>query len=461
MTASQVAQRVLPHDEHAENAVIGGILFSGRAIVEVADLLKAEDFYDAKKEAIYATFVEMERRSQPVDLITVADEMRRSGAIGKLSAVGNEAYLAELANSVATVENIAQHARIIRDKATARRLIHVGDGIMQQGYADQVEVEQYLDRAQQAVFDVACRSTQAPYQSVGELLPENFAELKRRAAAGGGLLGKRTGYKRLDPLLSGLQPELLYLVAARPSMGKTAFALCLAENLALGEEQEPVLIFSLEMSKKQLLNRLWSARARVNSEIIRSGILGPEQMQRLILAGQELDRAPIFIDDSSSPTVMEIRTKARRWRADPKLFPPGTKKRGLVIIDYVGLVQPTMRKEGTREQEVAEISRGIKGLAKDLKLPIVTLAQLNRKVEDRADKRPGLADLRESGALEQDADVVLFIYRDEKYNSDSPDKGVAEIIVGKQRDGATDTVRLSFLSEITRFENLEDRRPEP
>ncbi len=437
-------------------------------MTHVADLVDASDFYDAKHEAIYGAMVELDQRSRPIDLITVAEEMRRSGSLAKLSAVGNEAYLAELANKIATVENIAQHARIVRSKATMRRLILAADTIMQKGYSDQIEVEEYIDQAQSAVFEIQSRSNRQSYEPVRRVLHGAIKALEARYHRKQAVTGVPTGYAVLDEMTAGLQPGELIIIAARPSMGKTAFVMNLCQNAAFDEQHGnalrrgvPVLIFSLEMSKESLIERVLCSEAHVESQKLRSGFLESRDWINITKAASRIAEAPMWIDDSGAPSLMEIRAKCRRWRSDPNVFPDGLVQLGFVVIDYLQLVHGTPQgREHSREREISEISRGLKALAKELRVPVVALSQLNRSVEQRADKRPQLSDLRESGAIEQDADLISFIYRDEMYNKESPDKGIAEIIIGKQRNGPTGTARLAFLNQYTRFENLAEDRNE-
>jgi replicative DNA helicase len=404
--------------------------------------------------------VELDQRSKPIDLITVAEEMRRSGTMSKLGAVGNEAYLAELANKIASVENIAQHARIIRSKSTARRLILAADSIMQKGYGEQLEVEDYIDQAQQAVFDIQNRSNRQSYEPVRRVLHGAIKALEARYHRKKAVTGVPTGFNAFDEMTSGLQPGDLIIIAARPSMGKTAFSMNCCQNAAL-DHGVPTLVFSLEMSKESLVERVLCCEAHVESQKLRSGFLESRDWINITKAASRIAEAPMWIDDSGSPSLMEIRAKCRRWRSDPNVFKDGLNQLGLIVIDYLQLVHGSPQaRDASREREISEISRGLKALAKELRVPVVALSQLNRSVESRADKRPMASDLRESGAIEQDADLICFIYRDEVYNKESPDKGVTEIIIGKQRNGPTGTVRLAFLNQYTRFENLAEDRAE-
>ena len=459
-SASAPVRRILPHSVDAEESVIGGLLFSGRAMTLVADVINADDFYDAKHEAIYAAIVDLDQRSRPIDLITVAEQMRQSGTLSKLSAHGNEAYLAELLNKVGTVENIAHHARIIREKGTARRLILAASSIQERGYSDEIDVDGYIDPAQQAVFEIANRSNRQSYEPVRRVLHNAIKALEQRFSRKQAVTGVATDYSKFDEMTAGFQPGDLVIIAARPSMGKTAFVMNCAQNAALNHGV-PTLVFSLEMSKESLIERVLCSEARVESQKLRSGFLETRDWIGITKAAGRIAEAPIWIDDSGSPSLMEIRAKCRRWRSDSSIFPQGLEQIGLVVVDYLQLVHGTPQgREQNREREISEISRGFKALAKELKVPVLALSQLNRSVESRADKRPMASDLRESGAIEQDADVICFIYRDEFYNKESPDRGVAEIIIGKQRNGPTGTARLAFLNQYTRFENLAEDRAE-
>ena len=426
----------------------------------VADIINADDFYDAKHEAIYAAIVDLDQRSRPIDLITVAEQMRQSGTLSKLSAHGSEAYLAELLNKVGTVENIAHHARIIREKGTARRLILAASSIQERGYSDEIDVDGYIDQAQQAVFEIANRSNRQSYEPVRRVLHNAIKALEQRFSRKQAVTGVATDYSKFDEMTAGFQPGDLVIIAARPSMGKTAFVMNCAQNAALNHGV-PTLVFSLEMSKESLIERVLCSEARVESQKLRSGFLETRDWIGITKAAGRIAEAPIWIDDSGSPSLMEIRAKCRRWRSDSSIFPQGLEQIGLVVVDYLQLVHGTPQgREQNREREISEISRGFKALAKELKVPVLALSQLNRSVESRADKRPMASDLRESGAIEQDADVICFIYRDEFSNKESPDRGVAEIIIGKQRNGPTGTARLAFLNQYTRFENLAEDRAE-
>jgi replicative DNA helicase len=451
---SSGARRLLPHNLEAEMSVVGGILLHPKAFQLVADLVDAQDFYHPTIAAIFESMVEVDRRSIPIDQISLAEQMKASGSYHKLRAVHGESYFGELMNAVVTVENIVHYARIVRSKATARRLTEAAQEIAARGYGDHGDVEEFIDEAERAVFEIAQRRQPSSYRPLKKLIASTINSIEERYNRKQVVTGVPTGFLRFDALTAGLQPGELIIVAARPSMGKTALVLNAAQNAAI-EHHLPVLVFSLEMSAEALMERMLCSDGRLDSMRLRGGFIEARDWINITRSSGRLCEAPIFIDDSASPTLLDIRSRCRRWRSDSSIF-KNDKQLGLVVIDYLQLVhgRPTPTRDQNREREIAEISRGLKALAKELRLPVVALSQLNRGVEARADKRPQLSDLRESGAIEQDADLIAFIYRDEVYNKESRDQGTAEIIIGKQRNGATGTVRLAFLNQYTRFENL-------
>ena len=451
-------RRLLPHNLDAETSVIGGVLLFAKAYHQVADLVAPEDFYHPTHAAIFQAMIDLDAAAKPIDPLTVAEQMRASETIGKLRAFEGEKYFSELTSAVVTVENITFHATLVRGKATARRLVEAAQEIAAKGYGDYGNVDDYLDESERSIFEVSQRAQRQSFVPLRPILNATIKVLEQRYDKKTTVTGVPSGFFKLDALTAGFQPSDLIVIAARPSMGKTALAMNAAQNAAI-EFKVPVLVFSLEMSKEALVERLLCAEARVDSARLRSGYLEQRDWINLTKAASRISDAPIWIDDSGAPTLLEIRAKARRWRSDARAFPSG-EGLGLIVIDYLQLVEARKSKEDNRQREVAEISRGLKALAKELRVPIVALSQLNRGVESRADKRPLLSDLRESGAIEQDADVIAFIYRDEVYNKESPGKGTAEIIVGKQRNGATGTVQLAFLNQYTRFENLSERGDE-
>jgi len=454
--APRSTARVLPWSQEAEMSVVGGILLHPAAFVQVADVVQPEDFYHPAHGAIYTAMVELDEASKPIDAITVAEQMKATDTFHKLRAMNGESYFAELTSAVVTVENIAFHARIVHGKATVRRLIETAQEIAAHGYGEYGDVEEFIDTAERSIFEIAQRSQRSSYESIQRVLGRSIKDIEKRYDRKQAITGVPSGYYKLDAMTAGFQPSDLIIIAARPSMGKTSLALNAVQNAAI-EYGVPALVFSLEMSKESLVERLLCSESRVDSTRLRGGFLEQRDWINLTKAAGRISEAPIFIDDSGAPTLLDIRAKARRWRSDPAVF-QSRDQHGIIVLDYLQLIagRPAGR-EQNREREVSEISRGLKALAKELRVPIIALSQLNRAVESRGDKRPMMSDLRESGAIEQDADVIAFIYRDEVYNKETTDKGVAEVIIGKQRTGPVGTVRLKFLNEYTRFENLAER----
>lgn len=438
--------RVPPHSLDAERAVLGGILLENGALNTASQILSPEDFYSRSHGLLFEGMSELFRRGQPVDLVTLRAYLVDRGSFNK---AGGDDQLLALTETIPTVANIEHHANIVRDKALVRRLIQRCHEIAAQGYGDYGEVRAFLDEAEKLVFDVAKKTTRAPYEHIKDVVIRTFEQVTTAAERKERITGLPTGFSRLDQMTAGLKGSELVIVAGRPGMGKTAFALNVAEN-ACAARGVPVAIFSLEMSKEELARRLLCAEARVDGSRMRTGMLSRDDWTRLTRAAGELTNLQLFIDDTPALSLMELRGKARRMMAEHGL--------GLIVIDYLQLMRAGTRVE-SREKEISEISRSLKALAKELDVPVMALSQLNRGVETRAgkDKRPQLADLRESGAIEQDADVILFIFREEFYNRDDPDlRGLAEVIVGKQRAGPVGVVKCKFFHEFTRFENLAD-----
>ena len=437
------AGRQPPQDLAAEQGVLGGILLHGEEVLAaVAGELRPEDFYDRRHAQIYSAALALSEKSHPVDEITVGSRLRDEG---RLEAVGGAAFLAQLADIVLSPAHAGAYARLVRDKALLRRFIAAAHQAVDDVYAMQAEPETALDEGERIIFEATQARISKDAIPFAEVIKASLGVIEKRFKQKGQVLGVATGFNRLDVLTNGLQNGDLVIIAGRPSMGKTAFALNIASNAAL-QGQVPVAVFSLEMSKEQLGLRLLSSEARVSASKMRSGFLSASQdWPALTEAADRLFSAPIFIDDTPALSVLELRAKARRLKSERNL--------GLVLIDYLQLMRG--RKDGfdSREQEISDISRSLKALARELEVPVVALSQLNRKVEERPNKRPMLSDLRESGAIEQDADVIAFIYRERVYNRES-DENVAEIIVGKQRNGPTGTIKLAFLDDLTRFENL-------
>ena len=440
--ASEAAARVLPHDGDAERTVLGAVLVDNTAFNSAAEFLTRDDFHREPHRRIFEAMAALSERNRPIDTVTLKDELVRLQA---LEAVGGVAYLAALLDGVPRVTNVEPWCRIIKEKALLRSLIHTGQRISQSAYAAEDEAAVLLDRAEKAIFDLAERRVRQGFVAIREIVKESFRTIDQLAQSRELVTGLPTGFVDLDEKTSGLQKGDLIIVAARPSMGKTSLCLNVAQN-ATHRTGETVGVFSLEMSKEQLVLRLLCSDARIDAHRLRTGNLNEKDWARLAKAYSELSQARIFIDDSASLTPLEMRAKCRRLKAEHGL--------GLIIVDYLQLMSGGGRIEN-RQQEISAISRSLKGLAKELEVPLIALSQLSRAPEARTDRRPQLSDLRESGAIEQDADVVMFIYREEEHKPTDENRGLAEIIIGKQRNGPTGSVKLAFLKEYTRFENLE------
>ncbi|HYB90387.1 MAG TPA: replicative DNA helicase [Candidatus Binataceae bacterium] len=442
--ADDILRRVPPQNIEAEQSVLGAILLDNDAINQALEILATEDFYREAHREIFRVMVEITDRSQPVDAITLTDALRTRGV---LETIGGAAYIAELTALVPTAANVAHYARIVREKAVLRSLASVATQIASGAYDQPANVDEFLDEAEHRVFEISEQRIRPAFHTMPELTRDSLKLIERLYERKELVTGVPTGFVDLDRITAGLQPSDLVIIAARPSMGKTALALNIAAHAAV--EAEPrlgVAFFSLEMSKEQLVLRLLCSEARVDSARARAGYLGERDFPRLAQAAARLSEANMYIDDSSDITPIQLKAKCRRLKRER------ASNLGLVIIDYLQLMRAARPGE-SREKEIAEISRSMKALAKELKVPVVALSQLNRQVETRPDRRPLLADLRESGALEQDADVIAFIYRDEMYHRDSKEAGVAEVIIAKQRNGPTDVAKLTYLSQYTRFEN--------
>ncbi len=436
-------QRLMPQNLEAEEALLSSILFDNNVLLDVLDILSPEDFYRSDHQKIFEVFSDLFSRNTPIDLVTTANALQQRG---RLEEVGGAAYLASLMDDVPVAVNAPHYARIVHDKACLRMLIVKAHSIIQRCFEDAGEMDAVIDYAESAVFDISKHKIRQAFYPLGRIIEGNIDTLEERQGNKALVTGVPTGFTHLDGMTAGFQRSDLIILAARPSMGKTALALNIARNAAV-ESNVPVAVFSLEMSKEQLSMRLLCAEARIDSSRLRSGFFSREDWVRLTDAADVLSEAPIYIDDSPDISAMEIRAKARRLKLEKDL--------GLVIIDYLQLMKSRSSQE-RRDLEISEISRSLKALAKEIDVPVVALSQLNRKLEERSDKRPQLSDLRESGALEQDADVVAFIYRDEVYNKDenNPNRGKAEIILAKQRNGPTGMAPLTFINAYTRFENM-------
>ena len=442
MAQAVQAAPVPPQSLDAEESVVGAMMLSPGAIAAVSEILDERDFYRESHARMYRAALALYAKGEPVDAITLVDELEERG---ELEDVGGRARIHELAALVPTTANAGHYARIIREAATLRGLIRAGGEISQLGWEGVGDPTELVDKAEQVVFDLSQQRVSGDFAHIEALLKESFERITALYESGADVTGLPSGFRDLDRLTSGFQPGNLVIVAARPSMGKSAFSLCVAANLAV-RHGVPVAVFTLEMSKAEVTQRLMCSEAKVESQRLRSGRLAPEDWPRLTTACDKLAKAPVYVDDTGSVTMMEIRSKARRLKSkQPDL--------GLIVVDYLQLMTSGTTAEN-RVQEVSQISRNLKLLARDLDIPILAMSQLSRAVEQRHDKRPILSDLRESGSIEQDADLVAFLYRDDYYNDESDQQGLAEVILAKHRNGPTDTVKLSFLKRYAKFSDL-------
>jgi len=426
--------------------VLGSILLQQGALIKVIEYLIADDFYRDAHRTIFAAMVELFERNEPQDLITVTNILKDKN---KIDVIGGPAYLASLTDIVPVLANIGYYGKIIRQKSILRRLIQTSSEIAARCYEEQDDIDSLIDDAEQTIFEISRSKSGQGFQALSKIIPNTFKALEKRFERKELITGVPTGYDEFDRLTAGLQPSDLIILAGRPSMGKTALAMNMARNAA-SQQNVAVAVFSLEMSEEQLALRMLCSESRVNSQDLRTGFIKDRDWPKLTKAAGDLSEARIFIDDTPSISVLEMRAKCRRLKTEHDI--------GLVVVDYLQLMQGRRSAE-RREQEISEISRSLKAMAKELHVPVMALSQLNRGLENRTDKRPKLSDLRESGAIEQDADLICFIYRDEVYNQaeDNPHKGIAEVIIGKQRNGPTGKVELTFLKEYTTFENYINR----
>ncbi len=442
----EMIDKLPPQNIEAEQSVLGAIIFDNEALPKALEILSPEDFYRDNHRKLYSAMIELFEKNEPIDIVTLTDHLRKNGL---LDSIGGISYLSSLANAVPTSANIRHHAKIVREKAILRSLIQVSTQIASKVYEDSTDADEMVDYAERLIFNIADKRTKTTFFSLRNIINDTFKMIEHLYSKKEAITGIPSGFKDLDVLTSGFQPGDLIIVGGRPGMGKTAFALNIAQHVGI-ELKEPVAIFSLEMSKEQLAMRMLCAESMVNASYVRKGFISKQDWPKLTKAAGKLADAPIFIDDSSAITVLDVRAKARRLK----------KERGglsLIVVDYLQLMKSRGNFE-RREQEISDISRALKALAKELKIPVIALSQLNRAVEQRGgDKRPGLADLRESGAIEQDADVIIFLYRDEIYNKNNPaNKGKAEVIIAKQRNGPTGVVNLTYLADCTRFVDFTD-----
>lgn len=443
-------ERIPPHNKEAEQSVIGAIFLEPQALITASETLMPEDFYQSAHKRIFETMIDLNNAGKPIDAVTVTEELSAKKA---LEDVGGIAYLMELANAVPTAANVAHYAKIVEEKAILRRLIRVATKIVDDGYTREDEVENLLSEAEKKVMEVANRKNAGDFKHVGGVLVDTFSKIEKMSMSQGEVTGIPTGYTDLDHMTAGFQRNDLIIVAARPSVGKTAFALNIAQNVAVRAKSN-VAIFSLEMGADQLVMRMLCAEGGIDAQVLRTGALEDEDWQRLMLAMGNLSKTGIYIDDSPGIRVNEIRAKCRRLAQEHGL--------DMIVIDYLQLISGSGKPGENRQQEVSEISRALKGLARELEVPVIALSQLSRGVEQRQDKRPMMSDLRESGSIEQDADIVAFLYRDDYYDKESESKNLIEIIIAKQRNGPTGTVTLHFNKQHNQFVNVDwSKMPPP
>ena len=439
-----LVKRVMPHSTEAEQSVIGSMLMDSEAIRVAADVLTKDDFYTAQYGLLFDAMVVLEKEGKPADIVQVQDKLKQMGAPEEIAGVD---FLREILGTVPTSANIKHYAKIVKDKSTARKLIRAAQKIENDCYEGKLELDDLLFQSEKGVTSITQSNGGDEFTPVSEVVIEALDRMAKAANAGGQITGIPTGFKHLDYKTAGLQNSDFILVAARPSMGKTAFVLNIAQHVAV-KNHTTTAIFSLEMSKLQLFNRLISMESKVDSKNIRTGNLSPAEWSSVADGASRIGNSSLIIDDTPGISVGALRSKCRKFKRDYNL--------GLIIIDYIQLMSGGGNSNISRQQEVADISRALKGIARELNVPVIALSQLSRQVESRDNKRPMLSDLRESGAIEQDADVVMFIYRDEYYNKDKAEnKGIAEIIIAKQRNGPTGTVDLAWIADLTKFADLE------
>lgn len=442
-----VIKRILPYSVEAEQSVIGSMIMDREAIVVASELITGEDFYNRQYGILFETMVELNDAGSPVDLVTLQNKLKEKDVPPEVSSLE---FVRDLITAVPTSANIKYYANIVAEKATLRRLIRLNEEIANTCYAGKESLEYILEDTEKRVFQLVQKRTTDDFVPVRQIVMNAMDKIETAAKNKGSVTGIPTGFIDLDYRTAGMQPSDLILVAARPSMGKTAFELNLAQYMAF-KKNLTVALFSLEMSKEQLVNRMFSLESNVDAQKLRTGQLNDEEWERLIESAGTIGKSKLIIDDTPGISIAELRSKCRKYKLEHDL--------SIIMIDYLQLMSGSGRTE-SRQQEISDISRSLKALARELSVPVVALSQLSRAVEQRPDHRPMLSDLRESGAIEQDADVVMFLYRDDYYNHDSPDKGVSEVIIAKQRNGPIGTVKLAWLPQYTKFANLEHKANE-
>lgn len=440
-----VIKRIMPNNQEAEQSVIGSMLLDQEAVTTASEMLKEDDFYNSRFRILFSSIVSLYRENKPADLVTLTERLKENNVPEEVSSIE---FISNIISSVPTSANVKYYAEIVQQKALLRELIRTTEDITNRCYQDSGDINELMDDTERTVFQIVqSRSTSEDFTPINEVALETLENIQNAASSNGSITGISTGFRDLDYRTAGLQPSDLILIAARPSVGKTAFALNIAEYVAM-VNHVPTAIFSLEMSKVQLAKRLISMNSKVDSQHIRTGTLEDDEWAKITESSIILGESSLVIDDTPGISIQELRTKCRKLKMERGL--------GLIIIDYLQLMSGSGSRNISRQQEISDISRSLKALAREVNCPVIALSQLSREVEKREDKRPILSDLRESGAIEQDADVVMFLYRDEYYNKDaSTQKGVTEVIIGKQRNGPTCTVKLKWLSQYTKFANLE------
>lgn len=436
-------KKVMPHNLEAEKSVIGSMFMDREAALTVSEMLTADDFYQKQYGIIFESMVELYNENKPIDLVTLQDKLNEKDLPPEYSGVE---FIRELVIAVPTSANVKHYAQIVKEKAVLRKLIKITESIANECYLSKDSLETILEQTEKQIFNIVHIRGTSDYVDIKDVVLQSLESIEVVAKNKGSVTGVSTGFIDLDYKTSGMQPSDFILIAARPSMGKTAFVLNLAEHMAV-KQKVTTAIFSLEMSKDQLVKRMLAMNSRVDSQLIRTGNLKDDDWVKLIEGAREIGESKLILDDTPSISIAELRSKCRKYKLEHNL--------GIIMIDYLQLMSGGGKKSESRQQEISDISRSLKALARELNVPVIALSQLSRAVEQRPDKRPMLSDLRESGAIEQDADVVMFVYRDDYYNKDSEDKGVAEIIIGKQRNGPTGTIKLKWQAELTRFANLE------
>lgn len=443
-SSGKSSSRIPPHSIEAEEAVLGGVLIDNESLNAALEKLTSDDFYRGAHRLLFAAMMQLWERREPIDIITLSTRLREMGA---LEQSGGIELLSRLSSNTPSAGNVSYYAKIVKAMSIRRRLIHEASEIVTDAFDIESELESFLDGAEQRILKVSDFRTSPAFHRVGDIVQDSIRTIETLYDKKELITGVSSGFERLDHITAGFQPSDLIIIAARPAMGKTSLALSMGQYVGvhLGKS---VAVFSLEMSKEQIVMRMLCSEARVDNSKVRTGHLGESDFPKLVEAASRIAEASVFIDDSPAITVTELRAKCRRLHREHPL--------SMIVVDYLQLMRsPEFQK--SREQEISDISRSLKALAKELHVPVIALSQLNRSVESRNDKRPVMSDLRESGAIEQDADMIMFVYRDEVYNQASPDKGVAELIISKQRNGPTGLVRLAFAAEYTRFDNLEER----